>query len=123
MALPKDLGLISQLLSEKAVANADLNNLTKAGFYFVTGASHTPTSEIQWCHVIVTRYEQSDNTRTLQICVNDNDVDGLLCLWYRVQSNEHWSEWRKAARDDGQKYATMDQVTAEVTRILTSAEF
>lgn len=123
MTLPQDLNLISQLLSEKKLDNVDLDTITNPGFYFCITPSHAPNNVVSWAHLIVTSPGTFyDNlTRVMQIYLNDNDAS--MYLWYRQNVNGDWTEWKKVARDDGQTYATMPQVTAEVTRILTTAEF
>lgn len=125
MSLPQDLNLISQLLSEKKLDNVDLDNLINPGFYFCTSISHAPNDENTWAHLIVVspRKLEGNNIRVVQIYLNDRYQDTDMYIWYRKKTNNDWSDWKKVARDDGQTYATMPQVTAEVTRILTSAEF
>lgn len=125
MAVPQDLNLISQLLSEKKLDNVDLDNITNPGFYFCTSISHAPNNEDAWAHLIVTSPSELEpnNIRVVQIYINDRYNDNDMYIWYRKKINNDWTEWKKVARDDGQTYATMPQVTAEVTRILTTAEF
>lgn len=125
MTLPQDLNLIRQLLSEKKLDNVDLDTITNPGFYFCTPSSHAPNNMYAWAHLIVTSPGTlSDNaTRIMQLYLNDHPSDTEMYLWYRQNVNGEWTTWKKVARDDGQTYATMPQVTAEVTRILTTAEF
>lgn len=125
MTLPTDLNLISQLLSEKKLDNVDLDTITNPGFYFCTSISNAPNNENPWAHLIVTspRELEHNNKRVVQIYINDRDNDVDMYIWYRKKTNNDWTEWKKVARDDGKTYATMPQVTAEVTRILTTSEF
>ena len=125
MTLPQDLNLISRLLTEKKLDNVDLDTVTNPGFYFCTYPSHDPNNERQWCHLIVTSPGRLDPglSRIMQLYLNDNLQDTAMYLWYRQKVNGEWTTWKKVARDDGQTFATMPQVTAEVTRILTTAEF
>lgn len=125
MTLPQDLNLISQLLTEKKLDNADLDTITNPGFYFCVSPSHAPNNVNAWTHLIVTSPGRlSGNvTRIMQLYLNDHPSDAEMYLWYRQNVNGEWTTWKKVARDDGQTYATMPQVTAEVTRILTTAEF
>ena len=125
MTLPQDLNLISQLLTEKKLNNVDLDTVTNPGFYFCTEPSHDPNNDHHWCHLIVTSPGRLDPglSRIMQLYLNDIPQDTDMYLWYRQKINNDWTTWKKVARDDGQTYATMPQVTAEVTRILTTAEF
>jgi hypothetical protein len=125
MTLPQDLNLIRQLLTEKKLDNVDLDTVTNPGFYFCTDPSHDPNSNGDWCHLIVTSPGtlSGNLTRIMQIYLSDHYDDANCYLWYRQNNNGTWTTWKKVARDDGQTYSTMPQVTAEVTRILTTAEF
>lgn len=125
MTLPQDLNLISRLLTEKKLDNVNLDTITNPGFYFCTAISHAPNNEGAWAHLIVTNPGKLEGNaiRVVQIYINDRDKDIDMYIWYRKKTNNAWTEWKKVARDDGQTYATMPQVTAEVTRILTTAEF
>lgn len=125
MTLPQDLNLISQLLSEKKLDNVDLDTITNPGFYFCITPSHAPNNVKSWAHLIVTSPGRLDGnkTRIMQLYLSDHPSDTEMYLWYRQNVDGVWTAWKKVARDDGQVYATMPQVTAEVTRILTTAEF
>lgn len=125
MTVPQDLNLISQLLTEKKLDIVDLDTIINPGFYFCTSPSHAPNNVDAWAHLIVTNPGRlgGNNTRIMQLYLNDHPSDTEMYLWYRQNVNGEWSTWKKVARDDGQTYATMPQVTAEVTRILTTAEF
>lgn len=125
MTLPQDLNLISQLLTEKTLNNVDLDTITNPGFYFCTSPSHAPNNNDAWAHLIVTSpgTGSGNATRIMQLYLNDHPSDTDMYLWYRQNVSGEWTTWKKVARDDGQTYATMPQVTAEVTRILTTAEF
>ena len=125
MALPQDLNLISQLLTEKKLDYVDLDTITNPGFYFCTTPSHAPNNQDGWAHLIVTSPGTliGNATRIMQLYLNDHTSDTYMYIWYRQNVNGEWTTWKKVARDDGQTYATMSQVTAEVTRILTTAEF
>lgn len=125
MTLPQDLNLISQLLTEKTLNNVDLDTITNPGFYFCASPSHAPNNNDAWAHLIVTSpgIGSGNATRIMQLYLNDHPSDTDMYLWYRQNVSGEWTTWKKVARDDGQTYATMPQVTAEVTRILTTAEF
>lgn len=127
MTLPQDLNLISQLLTEKKLDNVDLDTVTNPGFYFCNTPSHAPNGDHNWCHLIVTNpgliLSSPEIIRVMQLYLNDRTSDTNMYLWYRQNVDGEWTTWKKVARDDGQTYATMPQVTAEVTRILTTAEF
>ena len=125
MTVPQDLNLIRQLLSEKLLDNVDLDTINNPGFYFCTSPSHAPNNVKTWAHLIVTNPGtlEGNGTRSMQLYLNDDQRDTEMYLWYRHSVNGVWTAWKKVARDDGQVYATMPQVTAEVTRILTTAEF
>lgn len=125
MTLPQDLNLISQLLTEKKLDNVDLDTVSNPGFYFCVAPRNAPNNMDAWAHLIVTNPGQLDgkSARIMQLYLNDHITDADMYLWYRQCVVDTWSPWKKVARDDGQTYATMPQVTAEVTRILTTAEF
>lgn len=124
MSVPLDLSLISQLLTEQKT-EGDLNALTKPGFFYVINPTNKPNDVIGWAHVINLVNDSGDDhtevdMRIFQLYINDNQSENTV--WYRKYTGE-WSAWVRVARDDGIAYATMSQVTAEVTRILTTAEF
>ena len=125
MTVPQDLNLIRQLLSEKKLDNVDLDTITNPGFYFCTTPSHAPNNMGAWTHLLVTSPGtlSGNDARVMQLYLNDHPNDTEMYLWYRQNVDGVWTAWKKVARDDGQVYATMPQVTAEVTRILTTAEF
>lgn len=125
MTVPQDLNLIRQLLSEKLLDNVDLDTINNPGFYFCITPSRAPNNVKSWGHLIVTSPGRLDGnkTRIMQLYLSDQPSDTEMYLWYRQNVDGVWTAWKKVARDDGQVYATMPQVTAEVTRILTTAEF
>lgn len=108
MAMPPfDLTLIQALLSSKTVTG-DLNELTTSGFYYVQHPTNSPTTA--WVHAIVN--SSDDNNHVIQLVLPDNGSEGV---YYRDQTSGSWASWSKLV--------TMDQVTAEVTRLLTTVEF
>lgn len=108
MTMPAlDLTLIQQLLTSKTVT-VDLNNLTTSGFYYVQQPTNSPTNA--WVHAIVNASE--DKKHIIQLVLPDNGSEGM---YFRDQTSGSWSSWSKLI--------TMDQVSAEVTRLLTSVEF
>ena len=107
MTLPLNLSLFTHVLNSKTVTG-DLNKLTTSGFYFVQNPVNAPTSN--WPHLIV---NATDNKNTVaQLAIPDQGNAGL---YYRCYYQNSWSDWYKLV--------TMDQVTAEITRLLTTAEF
>lgn len=107
MTLPLNLSLFTHVLNSKTVTG-DLNKLTTSGFYFVKQPTNSPTTA--WPHVIV-NYSEHEN-HVLQLALPGNGSEGA---YYRQQINGSWSSWTKLV--------TMDQVTAEITRLLTTVEF
>lgn len=107
MTLPLNLALFTHVLNSKTVT-ADLNELTTSGFYYVTYPTNSPTNA--WVHVIVNASD--DNHHVIQLLLPDNGSEGA---YYRDRTGGSWSTWSKLV--------TMDQVTAEVTRLLTTVEF
>lgn len=92
----------------------DLNDLRNPGLYYVPANNagiHAPSSG-NWGHVLVSSSGDSGSTAQLWLDDNTNNNGPHLCL--RV-FNFTWTEWKS--------FVTMDDVTAEVTRILTTAEF
>lgn len=111
MSVPLDLNLIQRLLNEQSY-DGDLNDLTKPGLYYIPNGNanvHTPSSG-NWGHVLVSNAEN----KTAQLWIDDNVFNGGPHIFLRV-FNSSWSNWTS--------FATMAQVTAEVTRVLTTAEF
>lgn len=107
MTLPINLALFTHVLNSKTVTG-DLNELTTSGFYYVQQPTNSPTTA--WVHAIVN--SSDDKNHVVQLALPDNGSDGA---YYRNWSNGSWSSWNKLV--------TMDQVTAEITRLLTTAEF
>lgn len=111
MTLPLNISLLDGILTAEPFQGS-LDNITKSGFYFVDeGVVDAPSHNA--CHLIVNNYD--DGRRILQLYVNDTTADSSTGLWYRQYIDTTWTSW--------QHFVTMDQVDAEVTRILTSAEF
>lgn len=112
MAMPPlDLTLIQALLTSKTIINgiSSADELTTPGFYFVqiTKLANMPTTN--WTHVFVNG--NTSKNRIEQICFPD---DGHA-IWFRDKVDDTWSAWNQLA--------TMDQVTNELTRLLTTVEF
>ena len=107
MTLPLNLSLFTHVLNSKTVTG-DLNELTTSGFYYVQQPTNSPTTA--WVHALVN--SSDDKNHVIQLVLPDNGSEGV---YYRDQNNNSWSSWRKLV--------TMDQVTAEITRLLTTAEF
>lgn len=107
MTLPLNLSLFTHVLNSKTVTG-DLNKLTTSGFYYVQNPVNAPTSN--WTHLIVN--EAYNKNMVAQLAIPDQAVSGL---YYRCYYQTSWSAWYKLV--------TMDQVTAEITRLLTTAEF
>ena len=107
MTLPLNLSLFTHVLNSKTVTG-DLNELTTSGFYYVQQPTNSPTTA--WVHAIVNAND--DNKHVLQLVLPDNGNEGM---YYRDRTSGSWSSWSKLV--------TMDQVTAEITRLLTTAEF
>lgn len=112
MAMPPlDLTLIQALLSSKTISDeiSNANDLTTPGFYFIENANlvNMPTSN--WCHVFVNA--NTSKSRIEQICFPDRDH----VIWFRNKVDDTWFAWNQLA--------TMDQVTNELTRLLTTVEF
>lgn len=90
----------------------DLNDLTNPGLYYIPHANgnvHAPSSG-NWGHLLVS----NAGDKTAQLWFDDNTFNGGPYIFIRV-FNSGWSDWTS--------FATMAQVTAEVTRVLTTAEF
>lgn len=107
MTLPLNLLLFSHVLEAKTVSG-DLNNVTDPGFYFVQSPVNGPMNN--WAHLLVNK--NSDGSRVLQIFMPDQTNDGLFV---RLRNDNNWQAWHQVY--------FKEQVDAEVTRILTSAEF
>lgn len=108
MAMPPiDLTLFTHVLNSKTVTG-DLNELTTSGFYYVQQPVNAPTSN--WPHLIVNAIDNKN--KVAQLAIPDQANAGL---YYRCYYQTSWSAWYKLV--------TMDQVTAEITRLLTTAEF
>lgn len=107
MAMPPfDLTLFTHVLNSKTVTG-DLNELTTSGFYYVELPVNAPTNH--YPHLIVNANDRKD--RIEQICFPDQGPT----IWFRNKVNDTWSAWNQLA--------TMDQVTNELTRLLTTVEF
>lgn len=112
MAMPPlDLTLIQQLLSSKTISDeiSNANDLTTPGFYFVENVNLPNLPTTHWCHMIVSA--NTSKNRIEQICFPDQGQ----VIWFRDKYNDDWSAWNQLA--------TMDQVTNELTRLLTTVEF
>lgn len=107
MSLPLNLSLFTHVLNSNTV-QGDLNELTTSGFYYVQKPTNSPTKT--WVHVIVNASE--DKRHIIQLVLPDNGSEGM---YFRDQTSGSWSSWSKLI--------TMDQVSAEVTRLLTTVEF
>ena len=107
MTLPLNLSLFTHVLNSKTVTG-DLNELTTSGFYYVQQPTNSPTTA--WVHAIVN--SSDDNKHVIQLVLPENGSEGV---YYRDRTNGSWASWSKLV--------TMDQVTAEVTRLLTTVEF
>lgn len=107
MTLPVNLSLFTHVLNSKTVTG-DLDKLTTSGFYYVQQPTNSPTNAGP--HVIVNASD--DKRHVMQLVFPDS---GSECAYYRNLINDSWSSWCKLV--------TMDQVTAEVTRLLTTVEF
>lgn len=107
MTLPLNLSLFTHVLNTKTVTG-DLNELTTSGFYYVHHATNSPTNA--WPHVIVN--SSADKKHVIQLLLPDNGSEGA---YYRDQTSGSWSSWSNLVN--------RDQVTAEVTRLLTTVEF
>ena len=107
MTLPLNLSLFTHVLNSKTVTG-DLNELTTSGFYYVQHPTNSPTTA--WVHAIVN--SSADNNHVIQLVLPDNGSEGV---YYRDRTSGSWASWSKLV--------TMDQVTAEVTRLLTTVEF
>lgn len=113
MTLPKNLDLIDKILSMHDNYPGDLNDLRNPGLYYIpngNGNFHTPSTG-NWGHLLVSN---TGNT-TAQLWIDDNTNNGGPHIFLRVFNNTFWSDWKS--------FVTMAQVTAEVTRVLTTAEF
>lgn len=117
MAMPPlDLTLIQQLLSSKTISDeiSNANDLTTPGFYFVENPNlanmpMTKLGHVYWGHVIVNA--NTEKSRIEQIYFPDQGH----VIWFRDKYDDTWSAWNQLA--------TMDQVTNELTRLLTTVEF
>ena len=107
MTLPLNLSLFTRVLNSKTVTG-DLNELTTSGFYYVQQPTNSPTTA--WVHVLVN--SSDDKNHVIQLVLPDNGSEGV---YYRDRTSNSWSSWSKLV--------TMDQVTAEITRLLTTVEF
>lgn len=102
MPLPLNLSLIQALITSKTVpTDSDKNTLITPGFYYV--------NDPNWGHLIVTANDS--NNRIAQISLPDHGDS----VWFRVKADNDWFAWKQLA--------TMDQVTNELTRLLTTVEF
>lgn len=108
---PLDLTLIQQLLSSKTISDEILNanDLTTPGFYFVENPNLANMPTTNWTHVFVNA--NTSKNRIEQICFPDQGH----VIWFRDKVDGTWSTWNQLA--------TMDQVTNELTRLLTTVEF
>lgn len=112
MAMPPlDLTLIQALLTSKTISNeiSSADDLTTPGFYFVKNPHLANMPTTYWSHVFVNANPSKD--RIEQICFPDRVHE----IWFRYKVDDTWSAWNQLA--------TMDQVTNELTRLLTTVEF
>lgn len=107
MTLPLNVSLFTHVLNSKTVTG-DLDELTKSGFYYVKEPTNSPTTA--WPHMLVNASD--DQNHVIQLLWPDSTSEGS---YYRNQINGSWSSWIRLV--------TMDQVTAEITRLLTTVEF
>ena len=103
MAMPPlDLTLIQALITSKTVAaDTNKNTLTTPGFYYV--------NDPNWGHLIVTANDSNNQIAQISLPASGDSA------WFRVKADNAWTTWRRLA--------TMDQVTNELTRLLTTVEF
>lgn len=114
MSLPLNLLLFSRVLNAKTITPTSytaMNDLTTPGFYYVK--MKTLNSAAYNSHLLVNAND--DNSSILQLLVNDTTTGDNTGLFVRQRVDGTWSSW--------QHILTSDQVTAEVTRLLTTAEF
>lgn len=112
MAMPPlDLTLIQQLLSSKTISDeiSNVNDLTTPGFYFAQNGNLGNLPVRNWSHIFVNA--NTAKNRIEQICFPDQGHT----IWFRDKVDDTWSAWNQLA--------TMDQVTNELTRLLTTVEF
>lgn len=112
MAMPPlDLTLIQALLSSKTISDeiSSADDLTTPGFYFVENTQLANMPSSHWSNIFVNA--NTSKNRILQICVSNSSPD----VWFRSKRETSWSAWNKLA--------TMNQVTSELTRLLTTVEF
>lgn len=112
MAMPPlDLTLIQSLLTSKTISTeiSSANDLTTPGFYFVEKDRLADMPAPNWSHVFVNA--NTSKNRIEQICFPDTGHN----VYVRDKVDDTWSAWNQLA--------TMDQVTNELTRLLTTVEF
>lgn len=135
MSIPLDLTLIQRLLSARNVTD-DLDNIKTPGFYYL---NKSDANFGTWPFLIV--LSGTDITTLVQIGIGDGGVTDFVNsrFKYREFYSDHWSNWQTIATLDElpnlsayakksdipnvSNFVTMAQVTAEVTRVLTTAEF
>lgn len=94
MTLPLNLNLFSRLLNEKTITPTSLtvtNDLTLPGFYVVNYKALN--SMLYNTHLIVSAND--DNSRVLQLLVNDTMDDENAGLQFRHRIDGTWSEWKR----------------------------
>lgn len=114
MTLPLNLNLFSRVLNAKTITPTSytaMNDLTTPGFYFLK--IKALNSAAYNSHILVNAND--DNSRILQLLVNDATTGDDTGLFVRHRVDGTWSSW--------QHILTSDQVTAEVTHLLTTTEF
>ena len=135
MSVPLDLKLIQRLLSARKVSD-NLDNIKTPGFYYITKNDNKFTA---YPFLIV--LAGSDTAPLVQIGIADGgDTNFANSRFnYREFYSDHWTNWqtittlddlpnlsayaKKSDLPNLSNYVTMAQVTAEVTRVLTTAEF
>lgn len=135
MSVPLDLNLIQCLLSARSVTD-DLDNIKTPGFYYL---NKIDANFGTWPFLIV--LSGTDITSLVQIGIADGGGTDFVYsrFKYREFYSDRWSNWQTIATLDDlpnlsdyakksdlpnlSNYVTMAQVTAEVTRVLTTAEF
>lgn len=114
MTLPLNLLLFSHVLDAKTITPTSytaMDELTNPGFYFIK--MKQLNANLFNGHLLVN--SNDDNSRILQLLVNDTMTGDNAGLFLRQKIDGTWSDWKHIL--------TNEQVTDEVTRILTSAEF
>lgn len=114
MSIPLNLSLFSRLLNAKTIIPTSytvMNDLTNPGFYYVKMKQLNANAYNG--HLLVN--SSDDNSRILQLLVNDTTDGDNAGLFIRQRIDGTWSGWAHLL--------TQDQVTNEVTKLLTKVEF